>query len=152
MSPCLSNIYLPVCCFVNHFLSPFFSLSVPVISLIQAAYREEIVFLMGIYRVHPRLTLCYLYLFHYDMMFLPIVQSQLQARDGLWPKAEQPHLLKDDLALQTEVEKEDGGELEIKILNSTKEPVVVRTNFLQLFVNQQALYTLHLLSCYAIHS
>ena len=73
-------------------------------------------------------------------MFLPIAQSQLQARDHLWPKAEQPHPLEDDLALQTEVEKEEGGKLEMEILNSAKEPVFVRTICLQLFINEQSLY------------
>ena len=86
---------------------------------------------MLIYKTHPRLTFCYLYLFHYYTMFFPVVQSQLQARDRFWPKAEEPHSLEDDLILQTEVEKEAGGELELEMLNSAKKPVFVRTSCLQ---------------------
>ena len=145
--PCLPNIYLSVFFSSTTFsLRSFLLLLLP--SLSQAAYREETVLLMLIYKTHPRLTFCYLYLFHYYTMFLPIVQSQLQARDRLWPKAEQPHHLEDNLALQTEVEKEEGGELEMEILNSAKEPVFVRTICLQLFIKQRSLYTLHLLPCY----
>ena len=113
------------------FLPPsLLCLFLPVISLVQAAYREETVLLLLIYKTHPRLTFCYLYLFHYYTMFLPIVQSQLQARDRFWPKAEEPHSLEDNSIPHAEVKSEIEGELELEMLKSTKKPVFVRTTCL----------------------
>ena len=106
-------------------------LFLPAVSLVQAAYREETVLLLLIYKTHPRLTFCYLYLFHYYTMFLPIVQSQLQARDRFWPKAEEAHSLEDNVIPQTEVKSEIEGELELEMLNAAKKPVFVRTTCLQ---------------------
>lgn len=123
--------------------------SLPPLSDIQAAYREETVLLTVMYKTHPRLTFCYLYLFHYYTMFLPVVQSQLQARDRFWPDTEKSLGSEDDPILQTKVEEEAEGDLELEMLNSAKKPVFVRTYCLE-YPKSVMLCLPHLFLCFAV--
>lgn len=80
--------------------------------LLQTANKEDAVLLLLTYKIFPRLTFAFVYMFHYYDIFLPVVQAQLHHNEIFSSESNsESHLLKDNVEIdQVNNEKEIGDD------------------------------------------